>query len=142
MINSCCKLNFYFPKFSGERFINHWEIQPSNTCNYIFIFFVVHSITIMYNSCFAVCKFSFCTFCTRDAQHQKNPVLQDMQTLSVPLLYIFCHSHVQLSNHWMQWLTKNTYRELSCFFRTSQLFHSLAFRLPKVHAFSHVKQNH
>jgi len=36
------KLNFYFLNFCNESFIKHWKIRSSNSCNYIFISFVVH----------------------------------------------------------------------------------------------------
>jgi len=39
--------------------INHWKIQPSDTCNCSFICFVVQRIIMLYNSCFAVCNFLF-----------------------------------------------------------------------------------
>jgi len=32
-----------FLTLAVTRFINHWKIDPSNTCNYIFISFVVQS---------------------------------------------------------------------------------------------------
>jgi len=67
-----CKLNCFFPNFSSDRFIKHYKIQPSNTCNCIFISFTVHRIIMVYNSCFAVCNFSFYTVCTRDT-HPHSP---------------------------------------------------------------------
>ena len=49
----------------------------------------------------------------------------------------------QLSHIWMHWLTKSPYLKKGkfSFFKTSQLSSNLAFRSPKVHAHSHVKQN-
>jgi len=110
-----------------------------NTSYYILISFVVQDI-MLYNSW----QFSFCTISRRGTQHQQNTALQAMQSLSITLCQIFWHPRTQLSHIWRHWLTKSPYLEGSsvCFFRTSQLSSNLAFRSPKVHAHSHVKQNH
>ena len=71
-----CKLNcYFFVNFNTDRFINNGKTQPSNTCICIFIF-LVHHITMLYNSCFAVCNFlhSFIVCTSVTTQHQPNPV--------------------------------------------------------------------
>jgi len=111
---TCCNLNFYFLCFSRNRFINNWKSQSSNSCNCIFISFVVHDIIMLCNSCFGLCNFLFALFGRRDTQHQQNTYLQGMQTLSIShsLLDLLPHSYVASLYHlWMHCLTKIVYLE-------------------------------
>jgi len=64
VINSCywelasrrsCKLNFYFPNLSSERFINYWKNQPSSTC----IFIIFWSTALL---CFVIAALRFVIF--------------------------------------------------------------------------------
>jgi len=99
----------------------------SNTCIFIF---VVHRTTLLYNSCFAVSN----SVCRRETQHQQNPVLQAMQTLSgtlLPLPYAACQPWDALADY-------------KCIPRASSVFSEPPSLSPltQEHAYSHAKQNH
>jgi len=100
LINSCCwalssygscKLNFYFPNFSSDKFISPWKIKPSTICYCIFISFVDNRILmqcrLIADSCFAVCNFLFAQFAEGiGLQPQQILAFQAMQTLSLVTL--------------------------------------------------------
>jgi len=103
-----CNLNFYFLNFSSDRFINHCNIQPSNTHNAFslllwstalvccivaalrFLIFVLHSLQKPYTAPARSCSASHANFIGQSSLD-------------------LCQFHTQLSNHRMHWLTKNAF---------------------------------
>jgi len=63
----------FFLCFSRNRFINNWKSQSFNSCNCIFISFVVHGIIMLYTSCFGLCNLLFALLA--EGIHNTNRIL-------------------------------------------------------------------
>jgi len=147
MITSCCgavaidfdcKFDFFFLNFNSRFIIiDHWIVQPSNTCNLMFISSVVHRITMLY------CRTAALRFAIFFVQFAERVGLQSTSRPCVVIhaVYqsIFSHSPTELSDFWMPLADKNRIpRTKFSFFKTSHLSRSLVLRLLKVHAYSHL----